>query len=147
MEKKLSVYSLYVFLFLFSSGAFAQSPIGIWKNIDDEDGEAKSHIEIYEEDGLLHGRVIKLLEKATLRICKKCKGDRKNQPIENMVIMWDLKKDGEEWDQGKILDPKKGKEYSCKIALKNENELEVRGYLKFAVFGRSQSWYRVTESE
>lgn len=130
-------------LVLFSILSYGQSPVGIWKNLDDEDGEAKSHIEIYESDGMLHGKVIKLLPAATLTHCKKCKGDKKNAPIEGMVIMWDLKKNGDSYDEGKIIDPKKGKEYGCKISLANEDELDVRGYLKFSVFGRTQKWYRV----
>lgn len=140
--KKFLLAKLFIFSFFIG---YSQSPIGIWKNIDDEDGKAKSHIEIYEKDGKLEGKVIKLLENATLKVCKKCKGDRKNASIEGMVIMWDLNKSGDEYIDGKIIDPKKGKEYGCKISLASEDELDVRGYLKFAVFGRTQKWYRVKE--
>ncbi len=56
MLKKMVVLAV---MFLFQIGQ-AQSPIGIWKNIDDEDGKEKSHIEIYEKNGKLYGKVIKL---------------------------------------------------------------------------------------
>ena len=44
-------------------GLQAQSPVGIWKTVDDNTGEAKSHVEIYEEGGKIHGKLVKLLQK------------------------------------------------------------------------------------
>jgi uncharacterized protein (DUF2147 family) len=128
---------------MFSTPFFAQSALGIWKNIDDTDGVEKSHIEIYEEDGKIYGKVIKLLPAATIITCKKCKGDKKNAPILDMTILRDLKKDGDKWSGGMILDPAKGKEYRCFIALENENKLKVRGFIGSPMFGRTQYWYRV----
>lgn len=130
-------------LLLCSTAIFCQSPIGVWKNIDDDDGKEKSHIEIFEQDGKLHGKVIKLLPAATILSCKKCKGDQKNAPLLNMVILRDLSEDGSKWTGGKILDPKKGKEYSCLIALEDANTLKVRGYIGNPLFGRTQLWHRV----
>jgi uncharacterized protein (DUF2147 family) len=120
------------------------SCVGTWENIDDEDGKPKSHIEIYEEDGKLYGKVIKLLENATIRNCIKCEGDRKDQALEGMVILWDLKIKKNKGDKGKIIDPKTGKIYDCKIELDDENTLKVRGYIKTPFLGRTQKWYRVT---
>lgn len=123
--------------------AQSQSPIGIWENVDDEDGKPKSHIEIYEQEGKLFGKVVKLLPGATLTHCKKCKGSRKNQAIEGMVILWDLENHGDHYDDGTILDPKTGKEYGCKISMDSPDILDVRGYLKLSIFGRTQQWFRV----
>ena len=119
-------------------------PIGIWKNIDDEDGKVKSHIEIYYKDGKIEAKVVKLLENATLTVCTKCKGDKKDQPLECMIIGWDMESDGEKkWKGGKIMNPKSGKEYKCVIELKDENKLKVRGYVGMPAFGRTQYWYRL----
>lgn len=144
--KSLNTVKKFLTLNLFllcASLAFAQSPIGVWENVDDEDGKPKSHIEIYEQDGKLFGKVIKLLEGATLKVCKKCAGERKDQPIEGMIIMWDLVDHGDHYDDGSIIDPKKGKIYGCKISLASADVLDVRGYLKFAFLGRTQTWNRV----
>ena len=130
-------------LLLFPFFCFCQSPIGIWENIDDEDGKPKSHIEIYEEDGKLYGKVIQLLPAATLLECKKCKDHRKGQPLEGMVIMNDLVKNGKSWDNGEILDPKSGKIYNCKISTKGTDKLDVRGYIGMPLIGRTQTWIRV----
>lgn len=123
--------------------AGAQTLTGTWINIDDEDGKPKSHIEISEANGKLTGTVVKLLPAATLSRCTKCKGDRADQPIQNMVIMWDLElKDGRSASGGRILDPKTGKEYDCKISLSSDDVIDVRGYIGSPLFGRSQQWHR-----
>jgi uncharacterized protein (DUF2147 family) len=54
-----------------------------------------------------------------------------------MVVLWGLKKDGNEWSGGKILDPKKGKIYRAKMWIE-DGDLMVRGYL--GPFFRTQTW-------
>lgn len=123
--------------------SIAQSPVGIWKNLDDEDGKEKSHIEIYEQNGKLRGKVIKLLPAATITKCDACTGANKGKSLVGMDILWDLVKTGKVWDKGEILDPKKGKIYSCKIELEGKDKLKVRGYVGVSMFGRTQTWYKV----
>jgi len=123
--------------------AQAQSAVGIWKNLDDEDGKEKSHIEIYEQNGTLRGKVIKLLPAATITKCDKCTGANKGKSLVGMDILWDLKKDGNVWNGGEILDPKKGKVYDCKIELDGSDKLKVRGFVGVSMFGRTQTWYKV----
>lgn len=128
-------------LFLFS--AQAQTVAGTWKTKDDETGEEKSHVEVYEAGGKLYGKIVKLLRGRPDRLCDKCPDERKNQPVLNMIILVDmLQKDGM-WQSGDILDPEKGKWYDCKIWLKegDPNTLVVRGYL--GPFYRTQYWTRV----
>ena len=139
-----SLFSILVFTFL-GITINAQSAIGTWKTIDDEDGKVKSHVEIYERSGKVYGKVSKLINPESTT-CGECKGDKKDQPIEGMEIIWNLEKDSDtEWEGGKILDPKSGKEYKCKIELTDANTLNVRGFIGFALLGRTQVWYRVTE--
>jgi uncharacterized protein (DUF2147 family) len=116
---------------------------GKWKTIDDTDGIEKSIVEIYEQNGKLHGRVDQLLEAATKIHCDKCPGDQKNKPITGMVILQDLTKTDKGGTDGKILDPASGKTYSCYIELIDPNKLKLRGYLGLPAFGRTQYWYRV----
>ena len=124
---------------------YKRQAVGTWKTIDDEDGKVKSHVTIESVDGKLLGKVSKLIDPER-EICTECKGDKKNQPIVGMEILWDLKADGEnEWNGGKIMDPKNGKTYKCKMELVKDNKLNVRGFVGFALLGRTQTWYRVTE--
>lgn len=133
-----------LFVLLYSVNAVkAQSPLGIWKSVDDTDGVAKSHIEIYKKGELLYGKVVKLLPAATITHCDKCKGEDKGRSLIEMVILKDLVHDGYKWSGGKIFDPAKGREYRCQIALEDPNTLKVRGYIGKPLFGRTQYWYRV----
>ena len=137
-------FALIVLLFL-TFNSWSQSAVGTWKTIDDEDGKVKLHVSIYEQDGKLYGKVTKLINPERT-ICTECKGDKKDQPIEGMQIMWNLEKDGDKkWNGGKIMDPKNGKEYKCKIELEDQNTLNVRGFIGFSLLGRTQTWYRLVE--
>ena len=110
-----------------------------WKTIDDETGEAKSHVKIVEVNNRLYGTVVKLLQDPRA-ICENCEGDKKDKPIQGMVVLWGLKKTGDEWSGGKILDPKKGKVYRAKMWVE-DGKLQVRGYI--GPFFRTQTWHLV----
>ena len=72
-----------------------------------------------------------------------CDGDRKGKPVNGMTILWGLKKDGDSWANGKILDPHNGKVYSAKMKLvEGGRKLEVRGFLGVSLLGRTQVWER-----
>ncbi len=127
---------------LAQSAAEAPSPVGRWVTIDDERNEPRSIVRIYEDGGLLYARVdsIYLREGEPLDpVCQKCKGERKDQRIIGMVIMWDMKLKRGKWSGGRILDPEKGKTYRSKIWLR-DGKLRVRGYL--GPFYRTQTWLR-----
>jgi len=121
------------------------SPAGVWKTID-ESGKARSLVRITEENGVLTGKIEKLFRPADQDQnpkCTACEGARKDQPIIGMTILSGLKKDGNEYTGGEILDPGKGKTYKSKASLKdNGSKLEVRGYIGAPMFGRSQTWVR-----
>ncbi|MDC7993733.1 DUF2147 domain-containing protein [Altibacter sp. HG106] len=124
--------------------ASAQDVTGKWKTIDDETGEAKSIVEIYNENGKIYGKVIEILNPARKNAtCTECEGADKGKPIEGLVIIKGLEKDGDEYNDGKILDPQNGKLYKCYIELEDSNKLKVRGYIGFSLLGRTQYWHRV----
>ncbi len=139
MKKTLLIFTLFL-----AVASYSQSITGNWKTIDDETGKEKSIVEIYESDGKIYAKILKLLDKSQEnKICDNCKGANKNKPLKGMVIINGLKKDGKEWNDAKILDPKTGTEYKCYITLEEPNKLKVRGYMGFALLGRTQYWYRV----
>jgi uncharacterized protein (DUF2147 family) len=127
--------------------AFAaeMTPVGTWTTIDDATGKPKSIVQITETGGKLEGKVLEVLqsEQGPHPVCKECSGERKDQPVEGMVIIWGVEKDGDVWDGGKILDPKNGKTYKVKLTpMEGGNKLDVHGYIGFALLGRSQVWER-----
>lgn len=130
---------------LFSMSVQAQSIFGKWKTIDDRTGNPKAIIKIYEEDGLMHGHVVKILEEGKENaVCGKCEGDKKDQPILGMKIIEDVEHVGNgEWKGKTLFDPEQAMTFRCKLWLNPDNpdELKVRGYLAFIY--RTQTWIRV----
>lgn len=112
--------------------AAAEGVFGFWTTIDDETKEAKSVVRIYEYKGKVYGRVVDILKNKNARA--KLPG---SPEIIGLDIIWDLEKDGDEYNGGEILDPQKGKVYGCAIWREGDN-LIVRG--KIAFFGRNQTW-------
>jgi uncharacterized protein (DUF2147 family) len=119
------------------------SPVGQWRTIDDKSGKPKSIVQITEDKGgVLTGKIVELLEGATEKTCSKCEGDLKDQPLVGMKILWDLKKAGDEWADGKIFNPADGGTYTSKAKLTEGGKtLEVTG--KWMFFSKQQKWQRV----
>ncbi len=133
-----------LFVLAFRAFAAEPSPLGAWRTVNDKTGKPRAIIRVYEEHGLLYGRVEASLNPQTAgRLCDLCKDERKGKPIVGMVLMRGLRKHGEEWDGGDILDPDTGSIYRCKIRLlEGGGKLLVRGYLGISLLGRSQTWIR-----
>ncbi|WP_136666865.1 DUF2147 domain-containing protein [Flavobacterium sp. H122] len=122
----------------------AQSVLGKWKTIDDKTGKAKSIVEIFESNGKVYGKIVEIFDPAKRdRKCEKCEGADKNKPVLGLLVIKGLSKDGEEYNGGKITDPETGSVYKCFIKLEGKDKLTVRGYMGFALIGRSQSWVRI----
>lgn len=132
----------FTLMLLLSASATAQEFTGVWKTIDDETGDAETLVELYEQDGKLYGKFIKLIKQPKKKpICERCPGEDKNQPLVGLVFIKGLEKDGDKY-RGKILNPKDGKFYKCYLQLQGDGELKVRGYLGISLLGRTQIWQR-----
>lgn len=142
---------LITFLFLmtiafFSKAQNADDIIGNWKN-----GEGTGIIQIYKTtSGHYAGKLIWLKEPIDPETGKP-KLDKRNPdktkrstPTLGLVNMRGFKfdVDDKEWLDGHIYDPKKGKEYSCKVKMVDKNTLDVRGYIGISLIGRTDTWKR-----
>ena len=120
-----------------------KTPVGIWQTIDDHWNKVRSVIEIKNVNGELKGFILKIFllpNEGTDPVCTECDGDLKNKKVAGMKIIWDFKKEGDKWVDGKILDPGNGNVYDSSIWLIDSDTLKVRGYL--GPFYRSQVWKR-----
>ncbi len=144
MQKVL--WGLLLACWLITTSAAELSPVGVWKTIDDETRQPKSLVQISEQNGVLEGRVIKLFrapEQDQNPRCDKCEGARKDQPILGMTILSGLRRDGDAWRGGEIVDPKTGSIYKARLRVIEEGQkLEVRGFVGVSLFGRTQLWLR-----
>ena len=129
----------------FSSPAInADSIVGVWKT-----GEGTAMVRIYKNGDKYQGKIVWLKEPNDPETGKP-KVDKnhpdeavRSRPILGLINVWGFVHKGENvWDEGNIYDPKVGKEYSCKMKLKDNNTLEVRGFIGVSVFGRTDTWTR-----
>ncbi len=140
----MNFFNIFLFLVITSVTSSAQEIVGKWKTIDDTTGKERSIVEIYKKGDKLYGKIARILDESERgKLCIECKGDNYKKPIEGMVILKGLEKDGNEYEDGTILDPENGKVYRCKIWIdqENPNVLNVRGYIAFLY--RTQQWVKV----
>ena len=144
-----SISLVVLFLAVLSQGAYAaatDSPVGRWQTIDDATNKPQSIVRIYEQNGKLFGRVEKFLNpdpKNPNPLCQDCSGALKNKPVLGLRMLWDMQKDKDGWSGGTILDPETGKSYKCLMTLQDGGaKLKVRGFIGFALIGRTQIWNR-----
>lgn len=121
------------------------TPAGLWRTIDDETKQERSHVRIVEQGGVLSGRIEKIADPAKQdAVCDKCDGALKDKPVLGMTILQGVRQaeGAAHWDGGTILDPNNGKVYRVRLTPKDGGRhLEVRGYL--GPFYRNQTWIRV----
>jgi uncharacterized protein (DUF2147 family) len=127
-----------------AAGAGEQSAAGLWKTIDDSTHKPRALVRIFEREGEFFGRVEAGLEPSeAAEICAKCDGERRGKPVVGMVIMRHMKKHGQEYSGGDIVDPESGWVYRCRMTLEDGGKkLVVRGFLGISLLGRSQVWFR-----
>lgn len=129
---------------LASASVFAQSPVGLWKTIDDATGKEKSSVRVSEAGGVVSGKIESIVDPAKQDSkCDECSDERKGKPVIGMTILRNVKKGDGVWDGGDILDPNNGKVYRVRMTPSADNKkMEVRGYIGAAIFGRTQTWVR-----
>ncbi len=129
---------------LLAGTTIAQGIFGRWVTIDDNSGKKRSIVEITERQGQAYGRIVQLFREPGEEadpICDECDAadDRYNKKVIGMEFIRGMEMDGDEWDDGTILDPENGKVYDCKLWVES-GDLKVRGYVAF--FFRTQTWVR-----
>jgi uncharacterized protein (DUF2147 family) len=137
----------------FMTSAYADEPTiaGVWQQIDPGSGVVGGLISFKEKRGLWEGDIVKMYPKPgdpVNPVCSRCTDDRKDQPVLGLRLIQDAKQDGFIYEGGTILDPRNGSQYSVELALSPDNEtLTVRGYLGLKLFGQSQTWKRLSETD
>lgn len=121
--------------------------LGVWLNEDKD-----AHIEIYKESDKFNGKIV-WLKNPTDSITGQPRLDKNNEdeklrsrPVMGLLLLRGFEFDDDEWEDGKIYDPKNGKDYKCYMEFPEEddlNTLKVRGYIGFSMLGRTTYWTRV----
>jgi len=126
----------------------ADDILGVWLNEDKD-----AHVDIYKEGDKFYGKIVWLDEPIDEETGKPKLDDEnedeslRSRPIMGLLLLRDFEFDGDdEWEDGRIYDPKNGKDYKCYMEFPDEddkNTLKVRGYIGFSMIGRTTYWTRV----
>ena len=139
-----------LFICLLTTIAFAQKTgdelIGVW-----EPSNGRARVKIDKISNKYYGRIVWLKEPNDPETGKP-KVD-KNNPDESMQNVplkgyrmlkdFSFDKDSKEWVEGTIYDPLNGSTYSCVIKMKDDNTLDIRGYIGVKTLGRTDEWKRL----
>jgi len=148
--KKLIVLGLMAIATAFATQTYAQETgdelNGVW-----ESGNGKAKVKIDKISGKYYGRIVWLKEPIDPET-EKPKVDKnnpdesmRNAPLKGYRMLKDFTYDAEakEWTGGTIYDPESGSLYSCVIKMKDDNTLEIRGYIGVKTLGRTDVWKRL----
>lgn len=128
----------------------AQDIVGFWRSVDEKTGKRQSVVGIYEYKGKYYGRMIVTFnEDGSFNDTIDAPVERapgvKGEPYyAGLDFIWGLKKNGQKYTDGFIMDPKEGKVYDSELWNKDGN-LVVRGQIW--IFGRNQTWPPASESD
>ena len=146
MAKNIAFLLFFICLLGFGGVLSAQTldPIvGVWKSFDDETNRPAALIQINEKNGVLSGLITKILDTSGPSTCERCTDFRKGKPILGMEILSGLKKTGDGYSGGQILDPDDGEIYRVEMKLKDQGaKLDLRAYIGIPLLGRTQTWIR-----
>ena len=69
----------------------------------------------------------------------------RSRKVLGMSLIWGFKKtsDPNTFEEGQIYNGENGKIYNANISLQPDGKLRLRGYVRIAAFGETQTWTRV----
>ena len=141
---------LIVLVSTISLSAFAQAEgadrlTGVWTP-----SHGKAIVKIEKIGEKFYGKIVKLKEPIdpATGVAKVDKNNPdeslRNTPLKGYRILKDfIYSADDEWTEGTIYDPENGNTYSCTIKMKDNNTLNIRGYIGVSALGRSDIWTRI----
>jgi uncharacterized protein (DUF2147 family) len=97
-------------------------------------------IQIYKNGQSFEGKIVGGEKKGDGLDNKNPDPSLRSRELIGMVILKDLKLEGEEYKQGEIYDPNSGNTYRLKARLIDSERLKLRGYIGVSLFGRNEIW-------
>jgi uncharacterized protein (DUF2147 family) len=120
---------------------------GFWEQTDNQ-GNAGAWFYFTQVDGLYQGRIVKTFPPDAGRhdICAACAGNQKNAAMLGLTFVKGMHREGLNYTNGTILDPRDGDVYKAEMQLSADGQkLSVRGYLGIPMLGQTQIWNRLPD--
>jgi uncharacterized protein (DUF2147 family) len=132
-------------LYLTAQDNTADKLLGLW-----QPSNGKARVKIEKIGSKYYGKIVWLREPNDPD-SGEAKTDKNNPdeslrstPLRGYRILKDFEYTGKkEWTEGTIYDPENGSTYNCIIKLKNDNTLDIRGYVGVKALGRTDVWSRI----
>ena len=122
--------------------------VGVW-----EPSHGKAKVKISKVGEKYFGKIVWLKEPLNEKGEKKTDVNNPNEamhdtPLLGYKILKDFEYTGDEtWENGTIYDPENGSLYNCTIRLKDDNTIEVRGYIGVSMIGRTDTWTKLVKKK
>ncbi|TVP60586.1 MAG: DUF2147 domain-containing protein [Gemmatimonadales bacterium] len=132
-------------ILMVAAPASAQDPTGLWLTAAET-----AVIEIDRCDDELCGWIY-WLEEGGMRYDEENPDEElRDRPLCGLPILYDFTQNPNretEWRDGRVYAADDGNTYSGRIRVQSTDELELRGYRGIALFGRSETWTRVSAED
>jgi uncharacterized protein (DUF2147 family) len=89
-----------------------QTAAGLWQSVDDDTKEPTGWFLIRDDGAAYNGSIVKMFLKPgedPNAVCAKCTDDRHNKPWLGLEIIRGMKRNGNKYTDGTILDPRYGR--------------------------------------
>jgi uncharacterized protein (DUF2147 family) len=147
MKRMILFFAMALMLPVFASAqdANADKLVGVW-----EPSHGKARVKVEKIGTKFYGKIVWLKEPNDPETGKP-KVDKnnpeealRNTPLKGYRLLKDfIYKGNKEWSEGTIYDPENGSTYKCVIRMKDDNTLEIRGYIGVEALGRTDVWKRL----
>lgn len=122
----------------------ADKLIGVW-----EPSNGKARVKVEKIGNKYYGKIVWLREPVDPQTGQP-KLDKNNPdasmrtvPLKGYRMLKDFTFENGEWTNGTIYDPESGSTYNCVIKAKDDNTLDIRGYVGVKALGRTDVWKRM----